>query len=106
MCTITTPSIPTPQLETAQCNFTLSEMNTPIYAENVTGAQAYTFQLTNTTSTDVEEFEKTTGTIRAFSMDDFPSSFVDYNTTYEVLLKSKPVLMETLGPGTVTTPLP
>ncbi len=89
MCTITTPAIPTPQLVTAQCNFTLTEMNTPIYAESISDAEAYTFQLTNTSTLDVEEFEKTTGTIRAFSMDDFPSSFVDYNTTYEVIVKVK-----------------
>ena len=87
MCTITTPAIPTPQLVTAQCNFTLTEMNTPIYAESISDAEAYTFQLTNTTTLDVEEFEKTTGTIRSFSMDDFPSSFADYNTTYEVIVK-------------------
>ena len=87
MCTITTPSIPTPQIQTSQCNITLTDIETIIYADNVTGAEAYTFELTNQTTLDVEEFEKSIGTIRAFTLEDFSSSIVDYNTTYDVRVK-------------------
>ena len=87
MCTITTPSIPTPQLQASQCNLTLTDIETIIYAENVSGAEAYTFELTNQTTLAVEEFEKTSGTIRAFTLGDFSSTIVDYNTTYDVRVK-------------------
>ena len=63
-CFVITPT-PSSKVQASQCGTTLAEMNTPVYADNVTGAEAFTFELTNTTTTDVEEFEKTTGTIRA-----------------------------------------
>lgn len=87
MCTITTPGIPTPQIQSSQCNITLTDIETIIYADNVSGAEAYTFELTNQTTLDVEEFEKLTGTIRAFTLSDFSASIVDYNTTYDVRVK-------------------
>ena len=87
MCTITTPTIPAPQLQTSQCNTTLTDIETIIYSDNVSGAEAYTFELTNQTTLAVEEFEKTSGTIRAFTLSDFSASIVDYNTTYDVRVK-------------------
>ena len=87
-CFVITPS-PVTQVQASQCNSILAAFNTPVYANNISGAEAFTFELTNQTTLAVEEFEKNSGTIRAFAMSDFPSSFADYATTYSVRVKVK-----------------
>ena len=88
-CFVLTPPIPTTKIQDSQCDAVLSEIYTPIYADNVSGAEAYTFELTNLSTSEVQEYEKTVPTLRAFSLANFPTSFVTYNTTYEVRVKVK-----------------
>ncbi len=87
-CFVISP-LPVTQVQSAQCNSSLAQLNTPVYANSVPGAEAFTFELTNQTTLAVEEFEKSSGLIRAFSMNDFPVSFADYSTTYSVRVKAK-----------------
>ena len=87
-CFVISP-LPVSQVESTQCNSAISNLNTPVYANSVPGSEAYTFELTNQTTLAVEEFEKSSGLIRAFSMNDFPVSFADYSTTYSVRVKVK-----------------
>lgn len=87
-CFVISP-LPVSQVESTQCNSAIANLNTPVYANSVPGSEAYTFELTNQTTLAVEEFEKSSGLIRAFSMNDFPVSFADYSTTYSVRVKVK-----------------
>ncbi|MDG1842412.1 MAG: T9SS type A sorting domain-containing protein [Crocinitomicaceae bacterium] len=84
MCTITTPAPPTTQIQTSQCNSTLSTINTPIYADNVSGAVGFRYQLTKLPGGTISTLDVTSGTLNAFTMDDFAATFTDYSTTYEV----------------------
>jgi hypothetical protein len=59
----------------------------PIYADNIVGAQAFEYQLTKLPSGTIDTYQKTSGTINAFSLGDFSNSFIDYNTTYEVRVR-------------------
>jgi hypothetical protein len=87
-CFVITP-VQSTQIRSSQCNSLLPDFATPVYADNIGGAEAFTFELTNQTTLAVEEFEKSSGTIRAFSMNDFPPSFADYSTTYTARVKVK-----------------
>jgi hypothetical protein len=104
-CFVITPPA-TSKIQPSQCNTTLSTLNTPIYADNIVGAQSFEYELKKLPGGTINTFEKTTGTLNAFSMADFSNSFVDYNTTYEVRVRVK--VNSTYGPyGTVcniTTP--
>ena len=82
-CTVITPTLET-QVQSSQCNTTLLALNTPIYADNIIGATGFRYELVNTSTSLSQTFEKTTGTLNAFSLSDFPSSFVDYSITYRV----------------------
>lgn len=87
-CFVITP-LPSTQVRSSQCNSVLPDFATPVYADNVDGAEAFTFELTNQTTLAIEEFEKISGTIRTFTMSDFSASFSDYSTTYSVRVKVK-----------------
>jgi hypothetical protein len=90
-CYIQTPASGTQssKLTFAFCGATLQELYSPIYAENVVGAEAYTYELTNSFGQSLT-FEKTTGTLRAFSLFNFDNNtFINYNSTYTVRVKVK-----------------
>ncbi|MBL7887863.1 MAG: T9SS type A sorting domain-containing protein, partial [Flavobacterium sp.] len=46
-CNVTTPSFPTTQLQISQCDVTISNMNTTIYADSYSGASTYRFKFTS-----------------------------------------------------------
>ncbi len=87
-CYVITPS-PASKVQTSQCNTTLSAYNTPVYVDNIPGAEAFKFQLKKLPGGTYDSIEKTSGTLNAFSMSDFPLAFADYSTTYEVRVKVK-----------------
>jgi hypothetical protein len=94
------------KVQSSQCNTTLTSLFSPIYADNIVGAQAFEYQLTRLPSMSVDTYQKTSGTINAFSLGDFSNSFIDYNTTYEVRVRVR--LNGVWGPFgtmcTITTP--
>jgi hypothetical protein len=75
-CNITTPGLPTTQLQASQCNTTLGATTDFIAADNI-GASHYRFRLT----ADGYD-ETTTKTVRWFYLSDLPSYAP--NTTYAV----------------------
>ena len=90
-CYVQTPASGTQssKLTAAYCGATLQELYSPIYAEGVVGAEAYMYELTNSQGQSLT-FEKSSGTLRAFSLFDFDNnSFVNYSTTYTVRVKVK-----------------
>ncbi len=104
-CFVITPPA-TSKVQTSQCNSTLASMNTPVYADNIVGAEAFEYELKKLPGGTINTFEKTSGTLNAFSMADFSNSFGDYNTTYEVRVRVK--VNGVYGPYgtmcTITTP--
>ena len=79
----------TSKVKSSQCNTTLSSIGTPIYATSVSGAVAFTFKLKRVSDGLIDSLEKTTGTLNAFSLTNFNTSFINYATTYEVTVKVK-----------------
>ncbi len=47
VCNVTTPSFPTTQLQLSQCDVTISNPNTTIYADSFVGATTYRFRFVN-----------------------------------------------------------
>ena len=58
LCTVTTPSPPPVDLETAYCNSSLPGLTSFFRAENVGGATIWRFRVTNTVTGEVKEVEK------------------------------------------------
>ena len=46
-CNVTTPSFPTTQLQTSQCDVTISNLSTTIFADAFSGASTYRFRVTS-----------------------------------------------------------
>lgn len=105
ICYVITPSAVS-KVQASQCNTTLNSLFSPIYADNIVGAQAYEYQLIKLPLGTVDTYQKTSGTLNAFSLGDFSNSFIDYNTTYEVRVRVK--VNGIFGPFgtmcTITTP--
>lgn len=105
LCYVVTPAAIS-KVQVSQCNTTLTSLYTPIYADNIVGAQAFEYQLTKLPVGTTETFQKNSGTLNAFSLGDFSNSFIDYNTTYEVRVRVK--VNGVFGPFgtmcTITTP--
>ena len=101
LCYVVTPAAVS-KVQASQCNTTLTSLFSPIYADNIVGAEAFEYQLTKLPSGTVETYQKTSGVINAFSLGDFSNSFIDYNTTYEVRVRVK--VSGVFGPfGTMCT---
>jgi hypothetical protein len=88
LCYVVTPAAVS-KVQASQCNTTLTSLFSPIYADNIVGAQAFEYQLAKLPSMTIDTYQKTSGTINAFSLGDFSNSFIDYNTTYEVRVRVK-----------------
>jgi hypothetical protein len=105
LCYVVTPAAVS-KVQASQCNTTLTSLFSPIYADNVVGAEAFEYQLTKLPSGTIDTYQKTSGTINAFSLGDFSNSFIDYNTSYEVRVRVK--INGVWGPFgtmcTITTP--
>ncbi|MCF8411261.1 MAG: T9SS type A sorting domain-containing protein [Crocinitomicaceae bacterium] len=105
LCYVVTPAAVS-KVQASQCNTTLTSLFSPIYADNIVGAEAFEYQLTKLPSGTIDTYQKTSGTINAFSLGDFSNSFIDYNTTYEVRVRVK--VNGIFGPFgtmcTITTP--
>jgi hypothetical protein len=105
LCYIVTPAAVS-KVQASQCNTTLTSLFSPIYADNIVGAQAFEYQLTKLPSGTIDTYQKTSGAINAFSLGDFSNSFIDYNTSYEVRVRVK--INGVWGPFgtmcTITTP--
>lgn len=68
-CNITTPSFPTTQLQLSQCDVTLTNPNTIIYADSYAGATTYRFKFTNTSLEYTYQFDKP---LRSFALNTVP----------------------------------
>ena len=90
-CSVITPVLET-QVQSSQCNTTLSALNTPIYADNISGATGFRYELVNTSTSLTQTFEKTTGTLNAFSLSDFPSSFINVFSENTSITHEKPTV--------------
>ena len=83
-CTIITPTFPTTQLQTSQCNYTVSSKSEIIYADAVSSATTYRFRLSNTTlnySQSVDRF------LRTFSLSNFTGLQTSQSYNVEVSVK-------------------
>lgn len=101
LCTITTPSLPTTQIQLSQCGITAVSGTQIIYANAVTGAVTYRFRLTNNSlfySSTVDN------PLRTFTLNQFSGLLT--NTTYNVEVSVK--IGNTFGAYgplcTITTP--
>jgi hypothetical protein len=105
LCYVVTPAAVS-KVQASQCNTTLTSLFSPIYADNIVGAEAFEYELTKQPAGPTNTFEKTSGTINAFSLADFSNSFIDYNTSYQVRVRVK--INGVYGPFgamcTITTP--
>lgn len=84
LCTIITPTFPTTQLQTSQCNYTVSSKSEIIYADAVSSATTYRFRLSNTTlnySQSVDRF------LRTFSLSNFTGLQTNQSYNVEVSVK-------------------
>ena len=79
-CIVTTPD-PLTKVQTSQCGITLGSMSTAIYADAVSGATKYRFQVTR--GSEVREYTTTSGSIRYFNLTQLSGGAI-YGATYFV----------------------
>jgi len=65
VCTVSSPD-PLTQVQASQCGITLGSLTTPIYADAVSGATRYRFQVTR--GSEVREYTTSSGSIRYFNL--------------------------------------
>ncbi|UGS20584.1 YDG domain-containing protein [Flavobacterium cyclinae] len=65
VCTVSAPD-PLTQVQASQCGITLGSLTTPIYADAVSGATRYRFQVTR--GSEVREYTTSSGSIRYFNL--------------------------------------
>lgn len=98
---VPTPTITTTKVATLQCGVTIGFLNTKIYANTVTGATGYTFEVTNGGVT-----ETIVSGVNYFTLTQLTGMTIRYETTYSI--RVKPTLVGLTGTfGTacnVTTP--
>jgi len=102
-CNVSTPGTTT-QIQASQCNSTLTNINNPIFADNVPFATGYRFRVTNTLNPiDVQTIDRP---LREFRMSNLAS--VEFNTTYniEVAIRNTDGSHLSYGPVCdITTPM-
>ena len=84
LCTISTPTFPTTQLQTSQCNYTVANKNEVIYANAVSGTTLYKFRLTNSTLGYSQSVDRI---LRTFTLSQFTG--LQISTTYNVEVSLK-----------------
>lgn len=76
-CVVTTPTAPLTQIQASQCGTTIASLNTAIYANNLVGATAYRFRVTEGANVQVIENPS-----RIFSLSQL--SAYAYGRTYSI----------------------
>jgi hypothetical protein len=80
-CNVTTPAVPLTKVKSEQCGITLAALNTNIYADAVTGAEKYKFEIVGGGMT--RYYFTTSGSIFYFNLTQLPG--VNYlGTTYTI----------------------
>jgi hypothetical protein len=82
-CSVSTPAIPTTQVQDSQCGATLAAIGTIIYANNVTIATAYRFEVTN--GSTVRTYDSTS---RSFNLNLLNGGAL-YGVTYSIKVAIK-----------------
>lgn len=78
-CNVTSPALPTTNLQTSQCGITLSTLTTYLYANSIFGASQYRFRVVN----DALSYNQViTKTGRLFRMSEMTGLTI--NTTYDI----------------------
>ena len=84
LCTISTPTFPTTQLQTSQCNYTVANKYEVIYANAVASTTLYKFRLTNSTLGYSQSVDRI---LRTFTLSQFTG--LQTSTTYNVEVSLK-----------------
>ena len=85
VCTVATPEFPTTQVQDSQCELSvIPSLATIIYADAMTGAEGYRFQLTNVSLSYSQEVDRT---LRTFSLNNFTGLLPGQTYTVKVALK-------------------
>jgi Putative metal-binding motif/Secretion system C-terminal sorting domain len=69
VCTVTSPSFPTTQLQLDQCDVAITNLNAIIYADSFSGATTYRFRFTNTSLGYSYQFDRP---LRSFELNTVP----------------------------------
>jgi len=101
-CTVTTPSLPTTQLVSSRCGVTINSLYTPLYANAVSGATGYRFEVTNGATSRVYDSSR-----NVFNLMQLTSG-ATFNTTYSIRVAIQYAgVWQSFGTScTVTTPAP
>ena len=101
VCNVTTPSFPTTQLQTTQCDYTALSTSEIIFADSFPGATVYRFRLTNAASSYSYTIDRTT---RTFTLSLFPGLVASTPYTAQVSIKINGVFGPYGKVCTLTTP--
>lgn len=99
LCTVTTPSFPTTQLQDTQCDVVITTMSTTIYADSYSGASTYRFKFVNGAFTYT--FDRPN---RSFNMNTVPGLVSGATYSVQVALEINGVFGPYGKVCTITTP--
>ena len=100
-CTVMTPVLVT-SVRDSQCGTTLAANTTPIYANSVFGAMGYRFEITNTSTNEVEVIDREVSIVNLGFLENIVTSGTTYSIRVSALVGTSYI---PYGPAcTVTTP--